>query len=102
MDLTTFTYEEFVARFREKFIPSAERDRLSSLFITLRQSGRPVTEYINRFNELGRYAPYMIDTEEKKVARFLDNLDSDLSLACLHALGGTFDQACDTALRGQL
>ena len=66
---------------------------------TFRQNGRPVTEYINRFNELGRYAPYIIDTEEKKVTRFLDNLDPDLSLACLHALGGTFDNACDTALR---
>ena len=66
LDLTTFTYEEFVARFREKFVPSAERDRLCSLFLNLKQNGRPVTEYINRFNELGRYAHHMVDTEEKK------------------------------------
>ena len=36
LDLTTFTYEEFVARFREKFVPSAERDRLCSLFLNLK------------------------------------------------------------------
>jgi Retroviral aspartyl protease/Retrotransposon gag protein/Zinc knuckle len=99
LDLDTYTWEEFVAHFRENFVPSAERDRLCALFLNLRQNGRPVTEYTSHFNELGRYAPHMVDTEEKKVSRYIDNLDTDLSLACLHALGGTYAEACNTALR---
>jgi hypothetical protein len=35
-------------------------------FADLRQGGRSVNEYLNSFIQLSRYAPYDINTDEKK------------------------------------
>ena len=98
LDLATFGWEEFVGRFRDKFCPSSEVTALCSQFIHLHQGGLTGIHYITKFNELGRYAPYMIDTQEKKVESLIQGLNPALSKDCLHAMKGTLDEACDTIL----
>jgi hypothetical protein len=46
--------------------------------MSLQQRNLSVTEYLHKFTELSRYAPYEVDTEEKKQDAFLRGLDSEL------------------------
>jgi hypothetical protein len=44
-------------------------------FMSLQQRNLSVTEYLHKFTELSRYAPYEVDTDEKKQDSFLRGLD---------------------------
>ena len=85
MDLDVFGWEEFLLRFHSKFVPLSERNHLSEAFINLRQGEYFATALINKFNELSRFAYFMVDTEEKKVERILHCLNPSLSLQCQFA-----------------
>ena len=87
LELDVFGWDEFLVRFHKKFIPLSERNHLAEAFINLKQGGLTATQLINRFNELSTFAPYMVDTEEKKVERILQCLHPQLSLQCQHAYG---------------
>ena len=47
LDLTVFGWNEFLLRFREKFIPLSEQTALCDSFIHLRQGGLSATQLIN-------------------------------------------------------
>ena len=47
VDLEVFGWNEFLLRFREKFIPLSERNSLCDSFINLRQGGLTATQLIN-------------------------------------------------------
>jgi hypothetical protein len=47
-------------------------------FQELTQGGRFVSEYVHKFIELARYAPYDVSTQAKKIARFLKGLRPEL------------------------
>ena len=47
-------------------------------FRELTQDGRSVSEYVHKFTELARYAPDDVNTESKKMARFLKGLRPEL------------------------
>jgi hypothetical protein len=47
-------------------------------FLSLQQRNLLVTEYLHKFTELSRYAPYEVDTDEKKQDVFLHGLDLKL------------------------
>ena len=82
LDLSTYAWEDFLLRFHAKFVPLSERNKLSEAFITLRQGAFSATALINRFNELNRFAPFMVDTEEKQVERILHCLNPQLAILC--------------------
>jgi Zn-dependent M32 family carboxypeptidase len=47
-------------------------------FMCLQQRNLLATEYLHKFTELSRYAPYEVDTNEKKHDSFLRGLDPEL------------------------
>ena len=61
----------FVAEFGKKFIPKVVRDRKEQEFINLRQRTLTVSEYEVQFTKLSKYALDMVNTEEKRMKRFL-------------------------------
>ena len=94
-----FGWEEFLLRFHSKFLPLSERNHLSEAFINLQQGALSATALINKFNELSRFAPFMVDTEEKKVEMILYCLNPSLLIQYQYALGKSFDAVCDIILR---
>ena len=82
IDLDIFGWDEFFLHFHSKFVPLSERNHLSEAFINLHQGVLSATALINKFNELIRFSPFMVDTEEKKVERILHCLNPSLSLQC--------------------
>ena len=82
LDLGVFDWDGFLLRFQNKFVPLSERNHLEKSFISLRQGGLFVIQLINRFNELSQFAPFMVDTEEKRVKRLLHCLNPQLAIQC--------------------
>ena len=72
---------------------------MQSDFLNLAQSTMNVDQYESKFTALSRYDPSSIDTEEKKVYRFMEGLKPAIrrQLAPLHLT--TYDE---TVLRAQL
>src|SRR6266508_2869526 len=47
-------------------------------FLNLKQDNKTVREYVQKFNELARYAPNHVDTDEKKRECFLEGMNPKL------------------------
>jgi hypothetical protein len=72
------TWAEFEAAFREHHVPLGIVQLKEDEFRELTQGGRSVSEYIQKFIELARYALDDVSTEAKKMARFLKGLRPEL------------------------
>jgi hypothetical protein len=72
------TWPEFETAFREHHVPQGIVQLKEDEFRELTQGGRSVSEYVHKFTELARYAPDDVNTEAKKMARFLKGLRPEL------------------------
>src|SRR5437868_10749769 len=69
---------EFRAAFKAHHIPSSVVKIKLREFMTLKQGNKTVQEYVHKFNELARYAPTHVDTDEKKRECFLEGMSPKL------------------------
>ncbi|MQL86842.1 hypothetical protein Taro_019378 [Colocasia esculenta] len=79
-------WAEFVRLFRVKYIPEHVQDRMEQEFLTLTQGSMSVLEYEARFVELSKYAPHIVEAEQRKVKKFIMGLKPSLRTG-LVALG---------------
>src|SRR5438105_3800464 len=80
-------WTEFKASFRANHVPSSLIKIKLREFLTLKQGTRTVREYVQKFNELSRYAPGHVDTDEKRTECFLEGMTPKLR----SRLGRRFD-----------
>src|SRR5437773_5615658 len=71
-------WTEFRAAFKAHHIPSSVVKIKLREFMTLKQGTKTVREYVQEFNELARYAPNQVDTDEKKRECFLEGMSPKL------------------------
>ena len=71
-------WTEFRAAFKAHHIPSSVVKIKLREFMTLKQGTKTVREYVQKFNELARYAPNQVDTDEKKRECFLEGMSPKL------------------------
>lgn len=64
------TWEAFKEMVMGKFFPRAYRKQKEMELMNLEQGTMTILDYERKFNRLSRYAPHLVDTEEKKVWRF--------------------------------
>ena len=72
------TWQEFIAAFREYYIPAGVLNRKLTEFLDLRKGSMSVMDYVNKFNHLAQYAGIHVDTDEKKRDRFYCGLSCSL------------------------
>jgi hypothetical protein len=68
------TWAEFEAAFQEYHVPLGIVQLKEDEFRELTQGERSVSEYVHKFTELARYKPDDVNTEAKKMARFLKGI----------------------------
>jgi hypothetical protein len=68
------TWQEFRDNFRTYHIPSRVIKLKQKEFISLRQGSMSVTEYLDKFTHLSRYALDEVNNDPKRQERFLDGL----------------------------
>src|SRR5438132_431611 len=71
-------WTEFRAAFKAHHIPSSVVKIKLHEFMTLKQGTKIVREYIQKFNELARYAPNQVDSDVKKRECFLEGMSPKL------------------------
>ena len=74
----TMMWSQFKIIFYEKYIPQCFRDHKVSEFQKLKQCKMSVAEYEEKFIELARFSPHMVDTNYKKAQKFEGDLDLDV------------------------
>ena len=95
------TWDQFKARFSEKFIPAAQKSVLFKRFLELKQNGRAVSDYIAEFDTLSKYGLSLIDTPEKKNEKFITGLDGYLGERLINHIDETFESIVGKALRSE-
>jgi hypothetical protein len=68
------TWQEFRDNFHTYHIPSGVIKLKKREFLSLRQGSMSVTEYLDKFTHLSRYAPDEVNTDPKRQERILDGL----------------------------
>jgi hypothetical protein len=74
----TMIWDDFVKLFSEHHIANSVIKLKRQEFLSLQQRNISVTEYLHKFTELSRYAPYKVNNDEKKQDAFLRGLDPEL------------------------
>ncbi|KAF6141885.1 hypothetical protein GIB67_037853 [Kingdonia uniflora] len=67
-------WASFQDRFLELYFPQSYRDSCISEFYMLEQGDMSISQYDQRFNELSRHVPFIIQDEEKRMMKFLKGL----------------------------
>jgi hypothetical protein len=67
-------------------------------FADLKQGGMTVSEYLNSFIQLSRYAPEDINIDEKKQDMFLNGLNDDIQFQLLNTNYADFQHMVDKAI----
>jgi hypothetical protein len=84
------TWDSFQEGFRAAHISSGVMGLKKKELRDLRQKFRSVSEYIDEFTNLSRYAPDDIDTDAKRKEKFLEGLNDELSIPLSVAYTPTF------------
>jgi hypothetical protein len=75
----TITWQEFQESFRTHHIPAGVKKLKQKEFLTLKQGNMTVSEYLDEFTHLSRYAPDEVNADAKRQERFLDGLIGPLN-----------------------
>ena len=67
-------------------------------FMRLTQGTKTLTEYMHAFNNLSRYAPGFVDTEEKKIECFKRGLGTKLMKTMANSKCTTYNEFISDAL----
>jgi hypothetical protein len=92
------TWDSFQEGFQAAHISSGVMGLKKKEFCDLRQRYRSVSEYINEFTNLSRYAPNDVDTDAKRKEKLLEGLNDDLSIPLSVAYTPTFQSLLDQAI----
>jgi hypothetical protein len=92
------TWDSFQEGFRAAHISSSVMGLKKKGFRDLRQKYRSVSEYIDEFTNLSRYALDDIDTHAKRKEKFLEGLNDALSIPLPVAYTPTFHSLLDQAI----
>ena len=96
----TLDWFRFYSAFVERFVPESLRDAKAREFELLKQTeGMPVLDYDTRFNQLAKYAPHMVMTDNIKAKRFANGLIKYLFREVPLTMTSTYLDVLDTTLR---
>ena len=68
----------FKTKFLKLYVPSGLVSIMREKFLQLKQGGMSVSEYLEKFTSLARYAPTDTDIEDKKKERFMNGLHDEM------------------------
>jgi hypothetical protein len=75
----TITWQEFQENYRTHHIPAGVKKLKQKKFLALKQGNMTVSEYLDEFTHLSRYAPDEVNTDAKRQECFLDGLIGPLN-----------------------
>ncbi|KND53438.1 hypothetical protein BSCH_01328c [Candidatus Paraburkholderia schumanniana] len=98
---TPWTWANFTREFNEKFLPPIVQEQREAEFMRLCQGAQSVAEYETQFTKLARFAPDLVNTEAKRIRRFVQGLNVEIQDALATAQLDTFSQVLEKAQRSE-
>jgi hypothetical protein len=92
------TWEEFRDNFHRYHVPEGLMIVRKEEFLALKQGPLSVSEYMDRFLQLSRYAPGDVNTDAKRQYRFLRGLVDPLHYQLMNHTFPTFQHLIDRAI----
>ncbi|XP_021979391.1 SR-related and CTD-associated factor 4-like [Helianthus annuus] len=65
------SWDELKELMRKKYCSRVENQKLETEFWNLKMDGPKISEYIQRFHDLSRVVPYLVEAEFKRIERFI-------------------------------
>ncbi|XP_042005951.1 uncharacterized protein LOC121754701 [Salvia splendens] len=96
--LEHLTWEEFKNELYGKYVPKSYRKAKEVEFYSLKQGKMSVTEYDRLFCDMSRYAPGLVDTDEKMAEKFCTGLRSEIRMALASHGGLSYVESLGRAL----
>ncbi|KAK3136433.1 hypothetical protein QOZ80_5BG0434330 [Eleusine coracana subsp. coracana] len=97
-DVESITWIEFKDNFRSHYIPTGIKLLKRQEFQDLRQGDMSVSEYLNRFIQLSRYAPEDVNSDGKKQYMFMRGLQNDIQFQLINNDYVNFQKLVDKAI----
>jgi hypothetical protein len=91
-------WDQFKVAFRGNYIPPSLMAMKHTKFMKLAQGNKSLTEYLQAFNNLARYATEFVDTDAKKIASFKRGLSPKLMKTMGTSKCATFNEFISDAL----
>ena len=76
--IETITWERFLALFYAKYLAEARLSGKVKEFMDLRQGKMTVAEYTAKFDELARYAPTLVTTDDARKTKYMHGLSVEI------------------------
>jgi len=77
-NIASITWAQFEEMFLEKYLPNIIREDKVRQFLSLRQKGLSVTQYVAKFEELLHHVPRLVTSDEDKARKWECGLDFSL------------------------
>lgn len=77
-DIPLLTWKTFQKVVMDKYCSSTFLEKKETEFYGLAQGKSTIEEYERKFHRLSRYAPHLVDTEERMISRFKKGLRTDI------------------------
>nr|XP_027124232.1 uncharacterized protein LOC113740917 [Coffea arabica] len=78
---TAWIWVNFMREFNEKYFPPLVQEKREDDFIRLRLGTLSVAEYETQFTKLSQFAHELVDTEQRRVKRFVQGLNVEMQEA---------------------
>ena len=77
-DVNTVTWERFAKLFRDKYLGEACLARKVREFISLRQGRMSMAQYTTKFDELARFAPTIVPSDDARKMKYMHGLRTEI------------------------
>ncbi|KAF5786798.1 putative retrotransposon gag domain-containing protein [Helianthus annuus] len=92
------SWDEMKELMRKKYRSRAEIQKLETEFWNLKMDGPKIAEYVQRFHDLSRVVPYMVDPEFKRIERFIWGLAPQIMSMVTTSKPATITEAIDLSV----
>ena len=95
---SVITWTEFKDKFRRTHVPESIMELKRREFENVRQNDSPILRYVREFSMLSRYAPDEVDTEDKRMKRFMKGLNPYMRMQLRLTGHRNFQEIVDAAI----
>ncbi|XP_022030448.1 uncharacterized protein LOC110931359 [Helianthus annuus] len=92
------SWDELKELMRKKYCTWAEIQKLETEFWNLKMDGPKIAEYIQRFHDLSRVVPYLVEPEFKRIERFIWGLAPEILSMATASKPPTIIEAIDLSV----
>ena len=93
-----YTWAAFKEMFREYHVPESIMEMKRMEFENLQQGSYSMVKYTKEFNKLVRYAADEVDTDKKRIRKFLKGLDPYAAMQLKMSKPGNFQELMNSAI----